>query len=528
MLQLFQPRPDYQAAHTFADHLEATLDLAEELELLYLIPSEAERAPGRDVLPALDRTGAFVERIEAIEVAIAARLETARAAALRIAEADERLTTFTKLFRAGTQPLVDLWPELADPGRRIFESGHDPLTFLQARGVVDDRRSTLEGQKFLGTGADFRLLGTVKLGVFIALCDTCLKALDRHYHLYADDADWEAERARTLDILREQRDEAIRVALGAVPAPIEEPVEIIAADAVDEAIELIEALTFADESQLDAPSTSSVAGEPPEERPLALGPETAAGPAPTEIERVAEIPVELTETEAESDGPLDLAADAVVEESTDAEGAYQAPVVARDGEDAPGTRSAFLEPLVAAGRSIASVLARRKLAAARDALARAAAEPAEAWAEGSIAEAPPAMDVVIEAAAPLEPNSIANAAVAAAAEASVDVPKPVPHGLTAVRQRLVDVIAERAGTPPDPSEVPDASAMAASDPAEGTPAPTEDPAEASMPDEEAAASSDRIGPDVDPQSTAARPARRKRRRRAALRKATARERSTNS
>ena len=31
MLQLFQPRPDLKAAHIFADHLEATLDLAEEL-----------------------------------------------------------------------------------------------------------------------------------------------------------------------------------------------------------------------------------------------------------------------------------------------------------------------------------------------------------------------------------------------------------------------------------------------------------------------------------------------------------------
>ena len=156
MLQLFAPRPDLKSAHVFADHLEATLDLAEELELLYLVPTADERAPGRDVLAGVDRVGAFVERIEALELAIAVKLERARAAARRIAQTDVRLSTFTRLFHAGTQPLVDLLPALADPGGRIFESGHDPLTFLQARAVLDESCCSLEGRRFLGTGISRR------------------------------------------------------------------------------------------------------------------------------------------------------------------------------------------------------------------------------------------------------------------------------------------------------------------------------------------------------------------------------------
>ena len=139
MLHLFERRPDLKAAHIFADHLEATIDLAEELELLHLILPESDATAETDVLAGLDRIGAFVERIEVIELAIAAKLDLARAAARRIADRDARLSTFSKLFHSGTQPLVDLYPALADPGGRIFDSGHDPLTFLQARGTIDGK-----------------------------------------------------------------------------------------------------------------------------------------------------------------------------------------------------------------------------------------------------------------------------------------------------------------------------------------------------------------------------------------------------
>ncbi len=420
MLQLFQPRPDLKAAHIFADHLEATLDLAEELELLHLIPSEHERAPGRDVLAGLDRIGAFVERAEALELSITAKLDLARAAARRIAHADARLSTFTKLFHSGTQPLVDLWPALADPGKRIFDSGHDPLTFLQARGVIDESRATLEGQKYFGTGADYRLLGTVKLADFIELCDSCLRAIDRHYHIYEDDADWEADRARTLDSLRENRDEAIRVALGAMPAVIDAPVEIIASDAVDEAIELIEALTFPEEKRFrpDHPLIEDAIHL--EDVPYALGLDTVTEAMPIEI--IEEAASAAPRDVAGAEMPADLAAEAVIDEPQ-----QEASAVAEVAAVAPAAKPGLFAPVAAAGRSLAAILARRKAAAV-------AAEAPQAVAPAAAAEA--------------DASSV-DATLAAAESADIVAAHAVAGQLSAVRQRLVAVIAERAHSLPE-------------------------------------------------------------------------------
>lgn len=453
MLQLFQPRPDLRAAHLFADHLEATLDLAEGLELLYLIPSENERAPGCDVLAGVDRIGAFVEHAEAIELAIAAKLELARSAARRIANADPRLSTFTKLFHAGTQPLVDLWPELSDPGKRIFDGGHDPLTFLQARGVIDESRATLEGQKYFGTGSDYRLLGTVKLADFIELCDTCLRAIDRHYHIYEDDADWEAGRARTLDSLRENRNEAIRVALGAKPAVIDAPVEIVSSDAVDEAIELIEALTFPEEKRFRPDHPLIEDATHLDDVPYALGPETMAEVRPIEIveEAVSAAPQDLTVAKM----PVDLAAEAVIDEPQ-----TEASAVAEVAAVAPAARPSLFAPVAAAGRSLAAILARRKAAAAEAPQAMVPAAAAETEANSvdatpgptestdSLAAKPDTLEPVTAGVPAVTGTGIDAPIVASIADAVVTA-HAVAGQLSAVRQRLVDVIAERAHSLPE-------------------------------------------------------------------------------
>ena len=299
MLQLFERRPDLKSAHVFADHLEATLDLAEELELLHLILPEPDATAGTDVLAGLDRIGTFVERIEVLELAIAAKLDLARAAARRIADRDARLATFSKLFHAGTQPLVDLYPSLADPGGRIFDSGHDPLTFLQARGTIDESRCTLEDQRYLGTGEDYLLLGTVKLGAFIELCDTCLKAIDRHYHLYETDSDWEASHAATLELLRQRREEAIRRALGAQAPVIDAPVEIVPPDAVDEAIDLIEALTFPEEKRFAPEAVDAEPADAWDALPVELSPDA-----------MDEAPIELPADAVEAEPAIEVAAEA--------------------------------------------------------------------------------------------------------------------------------------------------------------------------------------------------------------------------
>lgn len=466
MLQLFERRPDLKSAHVFADHLEATLDLAEELELLHLVLSEPDRLAGDDVLAGLDRVGAFVERIEVLELAIAAKLELARAAARRIALRDARLQTFSKLFHSGTQPLVDLYPSLADPGSRIFDSGYDPLTFLQARGAIDESCCTLEGLRFLGTGEDYLLLGTVKLGAFIELCDTCLKAIDRHYHLYDDDEDWEVSRTQTIEILRERRDEAIRQALGVPPPVVEAPVEILPANAVDEAIDLIEGLTFPEEIRFAA-EPPAPAAEIEEEAPLELSPEP-----------VEEAPIELPADAVEQDDaeagaaiseappaaaleePVTPVATAVIEApDTDTPVSIDEPVAAMASfeesalelacpADVPAAKPGLFAPLASARRSLFGFLARRR----------------------TTAETPGVIESEVAAGLDDEPESaqVEQAIEAIAADvAAVAVEDPVAE--TAIRQRLVDLIARRAAAAGDAASV--SKALDTSVPATETPEP---------------------------------------------------------
>ncbi|MFO1169794.1 MAG: hypothetical protein U1E49_02360 [Hyphomicrobiaceae bacterium] len=451
MLHLFERRPDFKSAHIFADHLEATLDLAEELELLHLILPERDSAADTDVLTGLDRIGAFVERIEVIELAIAAKLDLARAAARRLADRDARLSTFSKLFHAGTQSLVDLYPALADPGSRIFDSGHDPLTFLQARGTIDESRCTLEDQRYLGTGEEYLLLGTVKLGAFIELCDTCLKAVDRHFHLYENDAEWEAGRASTLEVLRERRDEAIRRALGAQAPIIEAPVEIVPADAVDEAIELIEGLTFPEEQRFH-PETPELQPEPAqEEPPVELAPETVeAEEAPIELpadaiddeaEATVEIEAELAQeivivADDTPEEALSLDADAIVVEpdvsalASNAELESAPPAATAEPAletacpvETPAIKPRLLTPFASARKSLLSFLARRR------------ADPPEAG------EAPATADAETLEAAQVE------AAIETITIEALSGPMEDPVALAATRQRLVALIAERARLP---------------------------------------------------------------------------------
>lgn len=457
MLQLFERRPDLRSAYVFADHLEATLDLAEELELLHLILPEPDATAGSDVLAGLDRIGTFVERIEVLELAIAAKLDLARAAARRIAARDARLATFSKLFHAGTQPLVDLYPALADPGGRIFDSGHDPLTFLQARGTIDESRCTLEGLKFLGTGEDYLLLGTVKLGAFIELCDTCLKAIDRHYHLYEADSDWEANHAERLELLHQRREEAIRQALGAQAPVIDAPVQIVPPDAVDEAIDLIEALTFPEEKRFapeaepadvwDAPpvelSPDAMAEAPIELPADAVGAEAAVevaadAEAETEAEEIVQelsLEDELPEdalsldfapimVEPEVVAAAAIAEPAAVVETADVE---PAPELARPAET-PAIEPRLLAPLASARKSLLAFLSRRH------------ADPAESD----------------ETAAPVDADApeaaLVEAAIATITIASVAGTPEVSLELTTARQRLVDLIAERARLPSQKGE----------------------------------------------------------------------------
>ena len=222
-------------------------------------------------------------------------------------------------------------------------------------------------------------------------------------------------------------------------------------DAVDEAIELIEALIFPEEMRFRTDHPLIEDAIHLEDVPYALGLDTATGVMPIEIVE------EVVSAAPQAAMPVDLAAEAVIDEpQPQARAETEAIAVA------PAAKPGLFAPVAAAGRSLAAILARRKAAAAAVAEARqaavlpaapqAASTPVEAAlatpeSEGAVvaslaAVQSEAADVATTGSSAIDAHvetSTANAAVIAQAVATQ---------LTAVRQRLVDVIAARAQSGP--------------------------------------------------------------------------------
>lgn len=185
MLALFKPKPDADAAHVLADHLESVLGLADELKALSFAP-QALSAPAESdaVLDDLARLSAFVERMRVIELAIAVKLAHARKSADRLARSDTRLRPFAALFHSGTASLVESLPRVSDASERAFNHGDEPVAFLKRHALLAPDRVTIEGIANLKPDDGFLLLTVVPLGALISLTESCLTALDAHYGIY--------------------------------------------------------------------------------------------------------------------------------------------------------------------------------------------------------------------------------------------------------------------------------------------------------------------------------------------------------
>lgn len=190
MLALFRPKPDADAAHLLADHLEAVLGLADELKALSYTPyATTAAATSEQILDDLARLAAFVERMRVIELAIAAKLSHARRSADRLARIDQRLRSIAILFHSGTASLADALPRLTDASERAFNHADEPIVFLKRRAMLQVERATLEGIAGLKPDDGFLLLSAVSLGALVELTEACLTALDTHYGIYEAEGD---------------------------------------------------------------------------------------------------------------------------------------------------------------------------------------------------------------------------------------------------------------------------------------------------------------------------------------------------
>jgi hypothetical protein len=190
MLALFKSKPDADAAHLLADHLEAVLGLADELKALSYTPYATTAAASSElILDDLARLSAFVERMRAIELAMAAKLTHARRSADRLAKGDDRIRSFAALFHSGTASLADALPRLSDASERAFNHGDEPIGFLKRRAMLPAERVSLEGITSLKPDDGYLLLSVVTLGALVELSEACLTALDTHYGIYEAEDD---------------------------------------------------------------------------------------------------------------------------------------------------------------------------------------------------------------------------------------------------------------------------------------------------------------------------------------------------
>jgi hypothetical protein len=313
---LFSPRPDLPAVHLLADHLEGIERLGLEiLSLRCSAPSEAARQSAAGIRTELARLSAFVDRLAGLEIAIAAKLKSARTAADRVARADRRLATFAMLFKSGTQGLVDALPALIDLTEDAFHHRAEPLPFLQGRGVLALDSFSVAALGEVRVPPGYLVCGKAQLDALLELTDTCLTALDAHYGLYEPQpGDVPTAIAAALDDARDRvRPDPVQSAAAADPMdlgppgelpPDEEPVDLIGALVPEEvaaatsepdvphheirdAIDLIAAL--AENVATDQPTTASpVPSETVADEVIDL-----VGAAPEEVSRSPE-PLEAT------------------------------------------------------------------------------------------------------------------------------------------------------------------------------------------------------------------------------------------
>lgn len=173
--------PGETPVYLLAEHLDATLAAIEDLSA-----STPPTTPVDPLRPDRPRpsAAAWVRDLERHEASALLHVARARALTEAAVAADGRLTTFARLFLAGTAALDEAILSFTDRTGHAFTTGGDALAYLRQRGVISPEAGTISITEATTVGNDFRLAGIIEIEPLADLIATFLDTLDIHYDLF--------------------------------------------------------------------------------------------------------------------------------------------------------------------------------------------------------------------------------------------------------------------------------------------------------------------------------------------------------
>lgn len=185
----FAAEPVPLTACLLADHLDAVLAVGEDvLKVRGKIPPPVED-PVEQILAARAAQRRAVERIRVLEVALLARVMTARERAAELARTDSRFRVMARLFASGTAVLADAAAECADSTDVDFDCGDGLAAYVRRRGLLPEGSVILAETAEILVEESFLLGKRVPLGALMDLAARFLDALEQHFDLYGVDTD---------------------------------------------------------------------------------------------------------------------------------------------------------------------------------------------------------------------------------------------------------------------------------------------------------------------------------------------------
>lgn len=180
------PPPADANVYLLSDHLDAALAMAEDLltERVMLYPA----TPGTGETALLRQQAeltAFVSVVYRLELGLTARLLQARKRITDLRKTETRFKPYFSLFVGGTAALADAANDIAAAAQTVSQ----PLLFLKSRGLIAADAVRLPEGVDLVVTEDYRIAGTIPLGILMDMLASFLDGLDLVFDLYPREAE---------------------------------------------------------------------------------------------------------------------------------------------------------------------------------------------------------------------------------------------------------------------------------------------------------------------------------------------------
>lgn len=183
------PSPAPAVVFLLADHLDAVLAMGEDMGATPIVWDMADRKAGDDVVQTRHEVRASIESIRALELAIVARVLTARRRAAELARRDTRFGPLAEMFVAATAVLADAAEECGDTTAQDFDTADGIIAYLRSRGLVAvDAPAPSEGGA-ISVSDEFLIARRIALGPLMDLVARFLDTMETHYTLFEADED---------------------------------------------------------------------------------------------------------------------------------------------------------------------------------------------------------------------------------------------------------------------------------------------------------------------------------------------------